>query len=77
MDIHCSRAECMLRLGNISEQRGNLVKAVEFWKEAQPLFERALQAKKITQIDTKLAAVNHRILDGYRKTLAMPIPSSE
>ncbi|KAJ7142706.1 hypothetical protein C8R44DRAFT_726036 [Mycena epipterygia] len=36
MDIHHSRAECMLRLGDISEQRGRSLEAVEFWKEAQP-----------------------------------------
>ncbi|KAJ7094816.1 hypothetical protein C8R44DRAFT_749397 [Mycena epipterygia] len=64
MEIHRSRAECMLRLGNISEQRGHLVEAVNLWKEAQPLFERSLQTKEITQIDTRLAAVDQQILDG-------------
>ena len=77
MDIHHSRAECMLCLGDISEQRGHLVEAVKFWKEARPLFERSLQTQKITQIDTRLAAVDQQILDGNGKTPALPIPSSE
>ncbi|KAJ7094864.1 hypothetical protein C8R44DRAFT_749438 [Mycena epipterygia] len=77
MNIHRSRAECMLRLGDISEQRGHLVEAVKLWKEAQPLFERSLQTKEITQIDTRLAAVDQEILDRNGKTPALPIPSSE
>ncbi|KAJ7094821.1 hypothetical protein C8R44DRAFT_749401 [Mycena epipterygia] len=64
MDIHCSRAECMLRLGDISKQRGHLVEAVKFWKEAQPLFEHSLQTKENSQIDTRLAAVDQEILEG-------------
>ncbi|KAJ7113884.1 hypothetical protein C8R44DRAFT_740769 [Mycena epipterygia] len=77
MDIHRSRAECMLRLGDISEKRGHLVETVEFWNEAQPLFERALQRKEITLIDTRLAVAHKWMLDGHAKTLALPIPSSE
>ncbi|KAJ7094852.1 hypothetical protein C8R44DRAFT_951508 [Mycena epipterygia] len=77
MDIHRSRAECMLHLGDISEQRGCLVQAVKFWKEARPLFECSLQTKEITQIDTRLAAVDQEILDRNDKTPALPIPSSD
>ncbi|KAJ7146640.1 hypothetical protein C8R44DRAFT_724388 [Mycena epipterygia] len=58
MDIHHSRAKCMLRLGDILEQKGNLVDAVEFWKEARPLFEWALQEKEINKIDNRLAAAD-------------------
>ncbi|KAJ7131298.1 hypothetical protein C8R44DRAFT_731536 [Mycena epipterygia] len=39
MDIHRSRAECMLRLGDIAKHRGNLLEAQELWKAAHPLFE--------------------------------------
>ncbi|KAJ7146595.1 hypothetical protein C8R44DRAFT_845687 [Mycena epipterygia] len=74
MDIHHSRAECMVRLGDISEQTGNLMEAINFWKEAWPLFERALQTKEITQIDIKLTAVNQEMLYGYDKIPALPIP---
>ncbi|KAJ7457430.1 hypothetical protein FB451DRAFT_1509709 [Mycena latifolia] len=52
MDVHCSRAECMLRLGNISEIHGDLTKAAELWKTARPLFERSSQAKQVSYIDT-------------------------
>ncbi|KAJ7146642.1 hypothetical protein C8R44DRAFT_845702 [Mycena epipterygia] len=69
MDIHQSRAECMLRLGDISEQRGNLVEAVKLWKEARPLFMHALQGKEITQLDSRLGAVDQQLLDGYEKTV--------
>ncbi|KAJ7114025.1 hypothetical protein C8R44DRAFT_740885 [Mycena epipterygia] len=79
MDVHHSQGECMLRLGDISEQRGHLLQAVKFWKEARPLFEHSLQTKEITQIDTRLAAVDQEILDGDGKTPALPvlIPSFE
>ncbi|KAJ7115048.1 hypothetical protein C8R44DRAFT_928988 [Mycena epipterygia] len=77
MDIHRSRGECMLCLGDISEQRGHLVEAVKLWKEARPLFERSLQTKKIIHINTRLAAVDQKILDGNGKPPALPIASSE
>jgi tetratricopeptide (TPR) repeat protein len=41
MDVHRSRAECMVRLGDISNRCGDLLKAVEFWNTARPLFERS------------------------------------
>jgi len=61
MDIHRSRADCMLRLGDIAQNGGDLVKAVEFWKEARPLFERSSQAKDILKIDNRLALVEQEI----------------
>ncbi|KAJ7142606.1 hypothetical protein C8R44DRAFT_725944 [Mycena epipterygia] len=61
MDIHRSRANCMLRLGDIAKHRGDVVKAEELWKEARPLFERSSQAKDIVQIDTRLASINQDI----------------
>ncbi|KAJ7133282.1 hypothetical protein C8R44DRAFT_849434 [Mycena epipterygia] len=65
MDIHHSRAQCMLRLGDIYEKKGHSVEAVEFWQQARPFFERALQAKGMTEIDTRLIAVNQEISDRY------------
>jgi tetratricopeptide (TPR) repeat protein len=41
MDVHCSRAECMLQLGDISMGHSDPLKAVEFWEAARPLFERS------------------------------------
>ncbi|KAJ7107072.1 hypothetical protein C8R44DRAFT_323921 [Mycena epipterygia] len=63
MDVHRSRADCMLRLGDIAENRGDLVKAVDLWKEARPLFEQSSQAKDMSQIDTRLSAVDQAMLD--------------
>jgi tetratricopeptide (TPR) repeat protein len=34
MDVHCSRAECMLRLGDNAKEHDSLYKAVEFWDAA-------------------------------------------
>ncbi|KAJ7083785.1 hypothetical protein C8R44DRAFT_862383 [Mycena epipterygia] len=71
MDVHRSRADCMLRLGDIAKHRGDLVKAVELWKEARPLFERSSQAKDILQIDTRLASVDPVMLDMHQERLAV------
>jgi tetratricopeptide (TPR) repeat protein len=57
MDIHRSRGECMLRLGDLANKRGDLMGATELWRAAQPLFERSLQVKGVKQIDTRLANV--------------------
>ncbi|KAJ7865405.1 hypothetical protein B0H13DRAFT_2562195 [Mycena leptocephala] len=55
MDIHRSRADCMLRLGDISRQYRNVPKAVELWEAARPLFEQSSQAKQVQEIDERLA----------------------
>ncbi|KAJ7023860.1 hypothetical protein C8F04DRAFT_1192984 [Mycena alexandri] len=65
MDVHCSRAQCMLRLGDLADKRGELSTAIEFWKSARPLFERSSQAKDIAQIDLMLMAVE----EAQRETL--------
>ncbi|KAJ7839753.1 hypothetical protein B0H13DRAFT_1911075 [Mycena leptocephala] len=70
MDVHCSRAECMLRLGDISKGEGNLLKAVELWETARPLFERSMQAKRVENIDQRLAGVSEDVLEQHRKNLA-------
>jgi tetratricopeptide (TPR) repeat protein len=70
MDVHCSRAECMLRLGDISKGNRNLLKAVELWGTARPLFERSSQAKQVEHVDERLAGVEENILEQYRTNLA-------
>ncbi|KAJ7838345.1 hypothetical protein B0H13DRAFT_2419672 [Mycena leptocephala] len=70
MDIHCSRAECMLRLGDISKGHGNLQKAVELWTTARPLFEKSSQAKQVEKIDQRLAGVDEDVLEKHRTNLA-------
>ncbi|KAJ7018451.1 hypothetical protein C8F04DRAFT_1198983 [Mycena alexandri] len=60
MDVHRGRAECMIRLGDLAKNRGDLVKAKEFWSTAQPLFKRSLQGQAVAQIDNKLAALEQK-----------------
>ncbi|KAJ7457742.1 hypothetical protein FB451DRAFT_1183060 [Mycena latifolia] len=69
MDVHRSRAECMLRLGDISKMQGDLMKAGEHWKTARPLFQRSSQEHQIAHIDERLAGIGHDLLDGPTKTL--------
>jgi predicted unusual protein kinase regulating ubiquinone biosynthesis (AarF/ABC1/UbiB family) len=69
MDVHRSRAECMLQLGDISKGQGNLLMAVEFWKAARPLFERSLQAKQVQHIDEKVANISKDVLKQHRNNL--------
>ncbi|KAJ7818560.1 hypothetical protein B0H13DRAFT_1922190 [Mycena leptocephala] len=67
MDVHHSRAECMLRLGDISKGHGDLLKAVELWETARPLFERSLQAKQVENIDQRLAGIGEDVLEQHSK----------
>jgi tetratricopeptide (TPR) repeat protein len=63
MDVHQSRAQCLLRLGDIANQRGLSSKAVELWTQARPLFERSLQKKEIANVDARLATVEPEVED--------------
>ncbi|KAJ7435001.1 hypothetical protein FB451DRAFT_1465777 [Mycena latifolia] len=63
MDIHRSRAECMLRLGDLAQDHGEVLKAIEFWKSAKPLFQRSSQVKQVTQIDERLVATTNNVLE--------------
>ncbi|KAJ7469517.1 hypothetical protein FB451DRAFT_1476337 [Mycena latifolia] len=69
MDIHRSRAECMLPLGDIAKECGDLVKAVGLWRDARPLFERSLQGKEVAKIDTRFAAIDADHLRQHEKSL--------
>ncbi|KAJ6520692.1 hypothetical protein DFH09DRAFT_1287429 [Mycena vulgaris] len=60
MEVHRSKGDCMLRLGDIASHNGDLPKAMELYKGALPLFERSLQAKSISQINARLAAMERR-----------------
>ncbi|KAJ7891126.1 hypothetical protein B0H13DRAFT_1887298 [Mycena leptocephala] len=70
MDVHRSRAECMLRLGDISMGHSDLLKAVEFWERARPLFERSLQAQQVQHINERLAGISEDVLEQHRNNLA-------
>ncbi|KAJ7620764.1 hypothetical protein DFH06DRAFT_1233685, partial [Mycena polygramma] len=71
MDVHRSRAECMLHLGDIFKGRGDLLKAVELWDMARPLFERSSQGKQVKKVDERLASVGDGLLEQHRKSLAL------
>ncbi|KAJ7103925.1 hypothetical protein C8R44DRAFT_945403 [Mycena epipterygia] len=73
MNIHRSKANCMVRLGDMAKRKGDLVKAVELWKEAYPLFEQSSQMNDMEQIDARLASVDQDILD----TLGKPCTSEQ
>ncbi|KAJ7793888.1 hypothetical protein B0H13DRAFT_1935364 [Mycena leptocephala] len=70
MDVHHSRAECMLRFADISMGHSDPLKAVEFWERARPLFERSSQAKQVYGIDERLAGIREDVLEQHRKNLA-------
>ncbi|KAJ7765322.1 hypothetical protein B0H16DRAFT_416636 [Mycena metata] len=55
-DIHRSRGECLLRIGDIFHRRGKREKAAEFWRKARPLFVRSLQTREVAQVDERLQA---------------------
>ncbi|KAJ7457755.1 hypothetical protein FB451DRAFT_1509045 [Mycena latifolia] len=63
MDVHRSRAECMLRLGDLLKLSGDLVKAGELWRTARPLFKRSSQEKQLMDIDERLAGISSELLD--------------
>jgi tetratricopeptide (TPR) repeat protein len=58
MDIHRGRADCMLRLGDISKGHGDMQRAAELWKTARPLFERSSQVNQVKQIDERLDSMD-------------------
>lgn len=70
MDIHQSRAECLLRMGDISKGRGDLTGAARLWEAARPLFERSSQGKQVHKIDERLAVVIEEMLEQNKKGLA-------
>jgi tetratricopeptide (TPR) repeat protein len=69
MDVHHSRAECMLRLGDISKSHGDVFKAVELWTTARPLFERSSQVKQVQYVDERLAGISSDILEQHKENI--------
>jgi hypothetical protein len=60
----------MVRLGDISNRCGDLLKAVEFWNTARPLFEKSSQAKEVQCVDERLSHVGSNVLDHHRENIA-------
>jgi tetratricopeptide (TPR) repeat protein len=78
MDVHRSQAECLLRLGEISQRRDNLQKAVGLWERARPLFERSSQTAQIAHIDAMLAGTDKTVLEkGFLEELKVPAGATE
>jgi hypothetical protein len=69
MDVHQWRADCMVQIADIWISCGEVLRAVELWKAASPLFTRSLQARDVAQIDAKLATVEASILEHYKRQL--------
>jgi hypothetical protein len=69
MDVHRWRADCMVRIADILQNQGEVMKAVELWKAARPLFERSSQMKDVTRIDVRLAAIDSIVLAEYEEQL--------
>ncbi|KAJ7768472.1 hypothetical protein B0H16DRAFT_1453168 [Mycena metata] len=70
MDVHRSRAECMIRLGNIAKNNGDALKALELWETARPLFERSSQAKRVQDIDERVGSISEETKEQHQKNLA-------
>ncbi|KAJ7713724.1 hypothetical protein B0H16DRAFT_1702273 [Mycena metata] len=69
MDVHHSRAECMIRLGDIAKKNGDVLKALELWETAKPLFERSSQAKRVQDIDERVSSISEETKEQHRNNL--------
>ncbi|KAJ7289589.1 hypothetical protein C8J57DRAFT_433284, partial [Mycena rebaudengoi] len=69
MDVHHWRADCMVRIADILNTRGEVMKAVGLWKAARPLFEKSSQVKDIITLDAKLAEVHSAVMVEYEEKL--------
>ncbi|KAJ7734433.1 hypothetical protein B0H16DRAFT_1467562 [Mycena metata] len=70
MDVHHSRAECMIRLGDICKQDGDSLKAFELWETARPLFERSSQGKQVEAIAQRLKKLSTEEKEHHMNNLA-------
>jgi tetratricopeptide (TPR) repeat protein len=75
MDVHYSRAQCMMRLGDCAEQQGHTSGVIAHWKAARPLFEQSLQAKDVAQIDARLSAVEKTHQESFLELVNLDAPS--
>ncbi|KAJ7362715.1 hypothetical protein DFH08DRAFT_950949 [Mycena albidolilacea] len=55
-DIHRSRGECALRLGDIFHVRGNKEDVFNLWNTARQCFVRSLQTRDIIRVDERIRA---------------------
>ncbi|KAJ7744585.1 hypothetical protein B0H16DRAFT_1727153 [Mycena metata] len=69
MDVHRSRAECMIQLGAIFNKHGDLLEALELWEQARPLFEQSSQAKRVQHIDERLVGIGEDVKKQQKRSL--------
>ncbi|KAJ7723152.1 hypothetical protein B0H16DRAFT_1472992 [Mycena metata] len=69
MDVHRSKAECMLHIGEIWEQKGDFPKVLQLWEQAKPLFEQSSQIKQLALIDQRIHGIQPH-LDADQQSLA-------
>ncbi|KAJ7740085.1 hypothetical protein B0H16DRAFT_1694329 [Mycena metata] len=69
MDVHHSRAECMIRLGDIAMKNGNFLGALELWETARPLFERSSQTKGLQGINERVSGITEEVQEQHQKNL--------
>ncbi|KAJ7741886.1 hypothetical protein B0H16DRAFT_1464333 [Mycena metata] len=70
MDVHRSRAECMMHLGDIAKKNGDLLKALDLWETAKPLFDCSSQAKRVQDIDERVGGISEEVKEQHRGNLA-------
>ncbi|KAJ7728898.1 hypothetical protein B0H16DRAFT_1587907 [Mycena metata] len=55
MGVHRGIADCLIRMGDIWQERGDQAKAKATWTEARPLFEKSSQKADIIRCDQRFA----------------------
>ncbi|KAJ6470487.1 hypothetical protein C8R45DRAFT_937397 [Mycena sanguinolenta] len=75
MDVHQSRAQCMLHLGDFTQKHGKTTEAVAHWKTARPLFKQSSQAKDVIEIDSRLAALEKAHEEALDKLATLEAPT--
>jgi hypothetical protein len=74
MDVHRSRAECMVQLGDISKLNGDELKALKLWEIARPLFERSSQMKQLACLDERITTLScDRAQEAQRRPLTVTV----
>ncbi|KAF7339012.1 hypothetical protein MVEN_01977400 [Mycena venus] len=71
LDIHRSRGECLVGLGEISQCQGDLSDALEHWKMARGLFERSSQTKQVADIDERLERTQREVQQRHQRNLTL------
>ncbi|KAJ7063926.1 hypothetical protein C8F01DRAFT_1367382 [Mycena amicta] len=56
MDVHQSRAECLVQMGNILFERDQVIAAVKHWKNSISSFQRAAQEGRANSVRERIAA---------------------